>query len=130
MKPIEVNKFDEAKSQEDMQYKFAAILQTVHTKQKIMIQEEDRNLRQLDKIEIMQKSLIEDFQSQKDTLEVADKLKQRTMDNFNTIEKENLEEKSSLQNLISSNEDMLKRLQVELDKSQKDTVKLKQDIQN
>jgi hypothetical protein len=45
----------------------------------------------------MQKSLAEDYQQVKESLEATDKLKERSVQNFEAIEKENLEEKKKLE---------------------------------
>ena len=47
----------------------------------------------MDKVEHMQKTLAEDYQNVKDSLDLTDKLKTRAQANFDAIEKENTEEK-------------------------------------
>ena len=52
------------------------------------MKEENRSLRQLDKVEHMQRNLAEDYTNVKESLEQTDKLKKRAIDNFETVENE------------------------------------------
>lgn len=77
----------------DVQYKMAIIVNNLKKSERQLMNEENRNVRQLDKVEHMQKTLAEDFQNVKDSLDQSEKLKQRAIANFDTIDRENQEEK-------------------------------------
>ena len=77
----------------DVAYKVAIVVNNLKKSERLLINEENRNLRQLDKVEHMQKTLAEDYQNVKDSLDQTDKLKTRAQANFDAIEKENTEEK-------------------------------------
>lgn len=54
-------------------------------------------MRQLEKLVHMQKNLQEDFQNVKESLDKTDKVKQRSIANFDSIEKENTDDKKRLE---------------------------------
>jgi hypothetical protein len=64
----------------------------------------------------MQRNLVDDFQQQKDTLDITDKLKDRSFDNFTLIDKENSEEKKLLSDQVTQIQVIITRLQSEFDK--------------
>ena len=74
---------------QDVNYKVSTILNNVKKNQRQILTDENKHIRQLDKIEHMQKSLAEDFSFQKETLSASDTLKERTNANFEVIDKEN-----------------------------------------
>lgn len=93
----EIKKYDLDEMKTDITYKMSTILNTLKKDQRQIMGDENRNLRQLDKIEHMQKALHEDYSAVQISLEAADKLKQRTTLNFEAIEKENAEEKKKME---------------------------------
>jgi hypothetical protein len=81
----------------DIYNKMSTIVNNLKKSERALVTEENRNLRQLDKLEHMQKGLSEDFTNVKESLEMTDKLKQRAIANFDAIERENLEEQKKLE---------------------------------
>lgn len=81
----------------DVGFKMASILNNLKKSERQLINDENRNLRQLDKLEYMQKSLAEDCTNVKDSVEATDKLRQRAVSNFDAIDKENQDEKKKLE---------------------------------
>ena len=90
-----------------MSHKMETNLNNLRKDQKQIITDENRNMRQLDKIEHMQKALAEDFTSVKASLEATDKLKQRASQNFEAIDKENIDDKKKLESAIQALEKTL-----------------------
>jgi hypothetical protein len=93
----EIKKYDLEEMKTDVTYKVAIIVNNLKKSEKLLINDENRNIRQLDKVEHMQKTLQEDFQNVKDSLEATEKLKQRAVQNFEAVEKENTDDKKKLE---------------------------------
>jgi hypothetical protein len=93
----EIKKYDLEEMKTDVTYKVAVIVNNLKKSEKLLINDENRNIRQLDKVEHMQKTLQEDFQNVKDSLEATEKLKQRAVQNFEAVEKENADDKKKLE---------------------------------
>lgn len=89
----EIKKYDLEEMKTDVAYKVAIVVNNLKKSERLLVADENRNIRQLEKVEHMQKTLAEDFLNVKDSLDATDKLKQRAQANFDAIEKENQEEK-------------------------------------
>jgi hypothetical protein len=53
----------------DVSYKVAIVVNNLKKSERLLINDENRNIRQLDKVEHMQKTLAEDYQNVKESLE-------------------------------------------------------------
>jgi hypothetical protein len=62
--------------------KVQIITNNLRKSERLLINDENRNIRQLEKVEHMQKTLVEDFQNVKESLEQTDRLKERAAANF------------------------------------------------
>jgi len=84
-----------------VQHKAATIANNLKKAERQLAADENRNLRQLDKVEQMQKNLAEDFQQVRDSLDQTERLKQRAQANFEAVEKENFEDKKKYEQQIT-----------------------------
>lgn len=115
---------------QDVQHKAATIANNLRKAERQLATEERRNLRQLDKVEQMQKGLAEDAQQARDSLTQTERLKQRAQANFEAADKENAEEKRKHEQQVAQLEQLLATLQQELGQSKAENAKLKAQVQS
>lgn len=92
----EIRKYDLEEMKQDIAHNVATIANNLKKSEKQLIIDEKRNIRHLEKVEHMQKTLAEDFNNVKLSLEETEKLQKRAIANFETIDQENQEEQKKL----------------------------------
>jgi hypothetical protein len=88
----EIKKFDIDAMREETLHKMNTMANDLTKSERAMIHEERKNLKYLDRVNAMQKALVEDHQAVKEALRHNERLKERAQENFKIIERENLEE--------------------------------------
>ena len=67
----EIKKYDLEEMKTDVAYKAAIVINNLKKTERVLIADENRNLRQLDKVDHLHKALAEDFGALKDSLEAT-----------------------------------------------------------
>jgi len=83
---------------EDTLHKINTIANNLTKNERHVISEEKKSLRYLDRVGAMQRALVEDHQTVKDTMRHTERLRERAEENFEIIDKENRDEQAAVQN--------------------------------
>lgn len=124
----EIKRYDLEEMKTDVSYKAAIVVNNLKKTERALIADENRNLRQLDKVDHLHKALAEDFTALKDSLDSTQRLQTRAQENFSAVEKENQEELRKYELQMTQLEETLTKLQRELESSRGDNGKLKGDL--
>ena len=113
----------------DMVYRVQTNTNELRKTERQIMAEEQRNMRQLEKVEHMHKALAEDTQTGKQSLEQIERMKERTNANFELMEKENQEERKKLEGQLKQLEGTFQQMQSELGQVRSDNAKLAGQVQ-
>ncbi len=95
-----------------------------------MVQEESKNLRYLQRVSLMQRSLLEDSEHVKASLRHTERLRERAQKNFEVIDQENREETQAVESQIGEMQRAIEDMKAALKAAESEKAKLKRVTQD
>jgi peptidoglycan hydrolase CwlO-like protein len=94
------------------------------------VQEESKNLRYLQRVSLMQRSLLEDSEHVKASLRHTERLRERAQKNFEVIDQENREETQAVESQIGEMQRAIEDMKAALKAAESEKAKLKRVTQD
>lgn len=95
-----------------------------------LVQEESKNLRYLQRVSLMQRSLLEDSEHVKASLRHTERLRERAQKNFEVIDQENREETQAVESQIGEMQRAIEDMKAALKAAESEKAKLKRVTQD